>query len=493
MPPRYMPDLCLIALFQQMSPNDQMSASKVNSRWLFLLRAANRRVRSLAIVCLSQDPFGEQVITFQDFIYNCFIGSNLSSQQLKNENGQRQYPKTFIVRKWNCLLFNKTIDVPTIELIVTIFSAVIDLKVTLVNTEHLKFLTTLLQHPKWSHQLSSFTLYVDSSLHSQNDCITDEQAEHFFTAINGLFALKHLALSWSIKTAFYNLSIISQLKEIAINFYNSDYQKSHMLIFSRSLELYASKNVDLQVQLYSPCMWDYYMECLLTLSAPTRDRIVQLSSLSNLSICFIYINVPHLLTQFTFLTSLNVAVGPRNYKKLFTVLSRLSHLVELGLSIYTIKTEDENQERDIIAEEFKFDLFSRPIAQLKTVKSLVLELRITLHSQVAWLNLQWTLPNLQCISIEVMHCENCKVHCETLSEKYLKNETFSKCFRSILTDLNPSVHSSQIYLYYYNFYCSVEQIFANQKFDQFHSLYPYHEWLFPKPSKDPELFVLKNI
>ncbi|KAH9394772.1 hypothetical protein TYRP_004829 [Tyrophagus putrescentiae] len=49
MPPlRPLPDLCLITLFKMMPPNEQMVGSKISPRAV-LVRAANRRVKSLVI------------------------------------------------------------------------------------------------------------------------------------------------------------------------------------------------------------------------------------------------------------------------------------------------------------------------------------------------------------------------------------------------------------------------------------------------------------
>lgn len=460
--PRRLPDLCLITVFQQLSPNEQVAASRVSSRWCTLLRAANRRVRSLVITCTAdEDTSGSQMVAFQNYLYNCFVGSSISMQQVTNKAGQQEYPKTTRLSKWNCLQYRSDFDLPTIERIVNIFSAVTDLKISLTSSKHVDFLVILLQHSNWSHQLRSFVFFENYFWGGTNNRFTDYEGWRLFTAINSLSALQYLAIYWARWTQIHDLSILDQLKVISIGLL-----ELQMPSFLDSIERYTAKNVHLQVQFYS-----VYSRQILSLSLPFLDRITRISTFSISSNAYLM----HLGSHFTSLTSLSLYVNPRHFKQLFTSLLPLTQLVHLRLEIDALNENEVEDDDDLDDNKFKFDLFSRPQVQLKSVKALDLELTITDHSQVPWFSLQWTLPNLQCIYIDWLDCKSCKVNSQTLCNQHLVSESLT-CFRSILSNLHPSVHPSQIYLHDVpgsNLYSSAETIFANKKTPRCHKLYTF--------------------
>src|SRR5699024_5941868 len=100
---RHLPDLCLVALFKQISPNDQLTASGMSTRAAILVRAANRRVKMLVIT--SSDDFEITRAEISRFT----IASNPSVQLLPAVGGGEpfsDYPVAVASRfsKWNHLV-----------------------------------------------------------------------------------------------------------------------------------------------------------------------------------------------------------------------------------------------------------------------------------------------------------------------------------------------------------------------------------------------------
>ncbi|KAH9397843.1 hypothetical protein TYRP_004170 [Tyrophagus putrescentiae] len=126
MPPRRpLPELCLIAVMKMLTPNDQLKASQMSPRCSVLVRAANRRVKSLVISSLDMETTEEKIDSF-------FLASKPSMKQLKDDGVPfPDFPMSNAhLSKWNCLQLNscEKLDSSTIEQIVSVFSAVTDLK-----------------------------------------------------------------------------------------------------------------------------------------------------------------------------------------------------------------------------------------------------------------------------------------------------------------------------------------------------------------------------
>src|SRR5699024_9524906 len=128
--PRHLPDLCLIALFKQLPPNDQLVAARMSRRCAILVRAANRRLKMLAIASFED-------IRRIELEINAISLSSEPAMKLTNGGGGGGEPSfpdypltTYRISKWNCLQVDRSLerpDIPTIELLVYIFSAVTDL------------------------------------------------------------------------------------------------------------------------------------------------------------------------------------------------------------------------------------------------------------------------------------------------------------------------------------------------------------------------------
>ncbi|KAH9402787.1 hypothetical protein TYRP_015544, partial [Tyrophagus putrescentiae] len=293
-----------------------------------------------------------------------------SMKLLKDIPGETfpDYPMTTRLSERNILRLGqlRLIDTATIEQIVTIFSAVTDLKFIASDSKPIETLVFLLQHPKWQCQLTNLMVgeiyLMDSQL-----------AGELITAINGLPALQLLVLDWFANTEIPDLPILAQLKTVVFKSYR-------LRAFLRSLERNSTDNADLEVHLLSDDT-----EALLTLSQPLRSRIVRYGWVQ---LHYIDDQVPLLCSQFRSLTSLEIEgikstqVGP-----LFTDLSQLHQLTHLSFWVDFSKVKNE------------FPLPARPLAQLNSVRALDLRLRIASHSQIEWLNLPRTMPNLKTIYI----------------------------------------------------------------------------------------------
>ncbi len=417
MPPRRPPtDLDLISVFKMLTPNEQLVASKMSPRCAILVRAANRRVKTLVITALNNDESHH----LKDSIDSFSLASKPIMQQLKAIPGETfpDYPMTTHLSEWNILRLDqlRLIDTATIEQIVTIFSAVTDLKFITIGSRHIDALVSLLQHPNWQCQLTNLmvegTFRMDSQL-----------AGELIPAINGLTALQLLVLDWDDYSEVPDLPILAQLKTVV-------FSSNHLSTFLRSLERNAADNAHLEVHLLSDDT-----ETLLTLSQPLRSRVVRYGWAP---LYYTADQVPLLISQFRSLTSLEIHgfesthVGP-----LFTDLSQLPQLIHLkfGIDFSEVK-EDE------------LPLPARPLVQLNSVRALELRLRINSHSQVEWLNLSQTMPNLKTIYIDYFRCVSCKVElgvCRRESS-LLSSPPALGCFRSFLFNLHPGVRLKRFIL-----------------------------------------------
>ena len=424
MPPRRpLPDLVLITVFKMLTPNEQMVASLMSPRCAVLVRAANRTVKRLAITKLDF-PFNPYYLEY-DLNWHS-LASYLAMQTLMDScaDGEPSFPHYPLIttpfNPWNVLQLGQLrllLDTATtIEQITAVFSAVTEL---IFITEGDVGLASLLQHPAWQCQLTNLrmagTWNRDSRLNRE-----------LITAINGLTALQYLSFNWGEDTDLPDLTILAQLKAVA---FGSD----NVRAFLPSLEQYASENVDLQVHLFSRDI-----EGLLTLSQPLHSRIVHFG----LDVHFLDLSdATRLCSQFRFLTSLKIEsiqlteVGP-----LFTALSQLHQLVHLALGVYS--EGDEEREKDEEDDEEELPPAPRPLAQINSLRALELYLDIESHSEIKWLNLPVTMPNLQTIYIQEFRCAICKVKFQGWRNSglpVLNSPEALHCFQSSLFTLHSGV------------------------------------------------------
>ncbi len=417
MPPRRPPtDLDLISVFKMLTANEQLVASQMSPRCSILVRAANRRVKTLVITA---HGFRE-LLFLKNYINSYSFASNPSMQQLKAITVETfpNYPMTTRLSEWNVLRLDQLqlIDTATIEQIVTIFSAVTELKLITIDSRRTDTLVSLLQHPNWQSQLTN--LMVNRIVR------TDSQlAAKLITVINGLPALQLLALNWFTDTEVPDLSVLAQLKTVVFESDNSN-------AFLRSLERNAADNADLEVHLLSRDS-----KALLSLSQPLRSRIVRY----RLSPLYYSIDqVPLFCSQFRSLTSLALwPIKPPEVGQLFSGLSQLHQLIHLKFGVDFSEVKEE------------FPLPARPLVQLNSLRAVDLRLHITDHSQIQWLNLPSTMPNLKTIYIDCFRCVSCKVELNGISgdSSLISSPKALGCFRSSLFNLHPGVPLKQIILH----------------------------------------------
>ncbi|KAH9400771.1 hypothetical protein TYRP_002346 [Tyrophagus putrescentiae] len=255
MPPlRPLSDLCLIFVFKQLTPTDQLKASLMSFRCKVLVRAANRRVKTLAIT------YWDEVEVIKKEISKFSLSCNPSMQLTSGEPFPDYPAMTDRLSQWNCLRLK--LDTPNIEQIVYVFSAVTDLKLIVRSNDQIESLLHLLSHPQWTGQLSNLLFH--------NYCdLSPELASRLITAINGLSALQHLAIKFGRGEAeipgLSTLTILAQLKTITVEFGDKCVRP-----FLRSLERNATENVNLQVHLFAEDN-----DALFSLSEPFRNQIVR--------------------------------------------------------------------------------------------------------------------------------------------------------------------------------------------------------------------------
>ncbi len=395
-----------------LTPNEQLVASKMSPRCAVLVRAANRRVKTLVITALNNGESHH----LKDSIDSFSLASKPIMQQLKAIPGETfpDYPMTTHLSEWNILRLDqlRLIDTATIEQIVTIFSAVTDLKFITIGSRHIDALVSLLQHPNWQRQLTNLMVNGTYAIESQ-------LAAELITAINGLPELQLLALDWFTNTEVPDLAILAQLKTVVFN-------SNRLGAFLRSLERNAADNADLEVHLFTNDT-----ETLLTLSQPLRSRIVRYGW-NQLE--YIDDQVPLLCSQFRSLTSLSLrSIEPTEVGRLFSDLSQFHQLIHLNFGVYF--SENENEEEEL------HPLPARPLVQLNSVRALELHLYTESHSQIEWLNLPKTMPNLKTIYINHFRCVSCKLKLDGISgdSSLLCSSKALGCFRSSLFNLHPGV------------------------------------------------------
>ncbi len=432
MPPlRPLPDLVLITVFKMMTPNEQMVAIEMSPRCAVLVRAANRTLKTLVITDRNAD--NPNVLNFIETQINHYsLVSNPAMQPLMDapdEPSFPHYPMTTPLSKWHCLDI-ELMDTATTEQIATIFSAVTDLKCIAYLSKTCERLVALLQHsPTWQRQLTHLMVDVAWGVDGPVAC-------QLFTAINGLPALQYLAFDFhGTDRDLPDLSIFSQLKAVAIKSIGLD------AWIWRSLERHAINNADLQVHLLSNDA-----EALFNLSQPLHSRIVRLEEKGYF---LYYSSALRLCNQFRSLTSLSIqkyAGLNREIGPLFTAFSQLPRLVHLNWMVYF-----ENDEV----------LSARSLTPLKSLRALALDLTITSHSQVQWLNLPVTMPNLQSIYMGTFSCGSCNDYPNWIS---LESPSGLNCLASSLCTLHFGVPLNRLILNSRARHVSVEKLlFGGQR------------------------------
>ncbi len=353
-----------------------------------------------------------------------------SIQQLIDRGGQfPDYPTPINFSKWHILVIHseKALSSATIDCIANIFSAVTKLSFNGLDIDSCKYMIALLQHPLWANQLTNLTV--------SGYKVSAEQVHSFFNAINGLTSLHHLAIELFDDVDSFDLPILSRLKMISVHFYiitsvETSYENI-IRCFLRSFDKYATENADLQVHLSTQCLKYFFKHA----GENFKRHCVGLSHLYR-EINTYNDDVSRICFQFSFITSLDIGViSYENIRHFFNSFSLLKQLVHLKFTFLT----------SYYKNTFKYH--PRPVSQLTSVLALDLHLTIPTHEVVEWLNLQWTLPNLQTIHLIEYRCRNCDIHIGqglhlfTGVDKSLSETEKIECLKCLGETL-PKLHSS---------------------------------------------------
>ncbi len=394
--PPFLSDLCLLAVLKEMSLASRISASKVCPRWLHRVREVNQTARSLTIAIGEPD-----VEWVEGWINNFWMEYEPSVRLLKkvDEDGESPLYPLHRLTKWNCLLCGEgALDSATVKAIIAALPAVTEL--TFVNRsygEEYQHLVEMLQSPSaWRGQLTTLKL-----IDKQQTQFGSWYNVPLFTAINGLTSLRKLTLDLMLLN-MRGLPILAQLEELRFRG-SAKYLLPPLLL---SLQQYAPRNVGggLRVDLAD--------------SRGSLHRLFPLTSVQNLHFTrlregpFCNLSAMQLLPIFgrcfSSLTSVKFRLPPSRCRQLFEVLAAIDRLQHLSLAIdFRDSISCDGSSSD---EEEVYDVrpIRRPKAELGAVKALDLDLAITGHADLEWLNLPVTMPALEAIYLNDFYCAECK-------------------------------------------------------------------------------------
>ncbi len=394
---RPLPDLCLIAVFKQLKPNEQIKAAQMSPRAEALVRAANRRLRSLVITTWENyKGVGKNVDAFS-------LAAKPSMKLLGEDDVVHpqvhpcfvDFPVTTL-SDWRCLLlnpFDPFSSLPSTDLVVRLFPSVTRLTVISLSLRHSQYTADLLEHPRWAEQLTSLML-VDY------EWMVGGVVRRLAGAINGLSALEHLALHWQVSRAEDVPDLGRALAHLQVLALYLNW--SIVMPFLLSLEPYAAVGNGLRFQVHL-VKYIFSDSSLLALSEPLRRRLVRYGTYS-IHYCD---NWALLGRQLPALTSISgVSLKPSQAGRQLSALSTLPQLVHLGLEVnfLVFKEPLESSEMLVVMQQKP----QQQQQQLSSLRALDLELIITSHSQLQWLSgLQRAMPRLQTVHLKRFTCECC--------------------------------------------------------------------------------------
>ncbi len=299
-----LPDLCLLAIIEQLDAEDQMAALKVCPRWFHRVREANRAVPSLAIAV---GKLGLKKV--DEYIDDNCAESQPSVTLLKKADSSPMYPLHHSTNG-NCLLYKK-LDLSIVKAIITTFPHVNELFfVSNCSGKEYKYLVKMLQSKEWRDQLTTLQVF------DRQD--TNSDSTPLFTAINALTALRKLTLNL-YGLEMQHLPIISQLEEIRFN----GCSKNHQFFF-HSLQQYATSNTSgLRVDLANGGI---YLDNLTTFSEHLRGCVSRVNSWHIFSSDF------DLLSLAT-LNATILCVSRRSTSRLFSLFAGISSSVSTSSSM----------------------------------------------------------------------------------------------------------------------------------------------------------------
>ncbi len=385
-----LPQLCLLAVISQMTLVDRISALQVCPQWHHRVKETNQAtVKSLAIVVSLELTDIEHYLNKK--FRNCPPIAGLVTSP---PNGLPPLFPLHRLTDWNCLQFadDDHLNSATIDQILSALPWLAELTFSADTFRPFARLVEMLHADRpWRSQLTGLKV-ISSSKKQTLELYDLTLLKALFDSINGLPALQYLTLK-DVPLLTHQLTILAQLKEINIEG-GTLYEKG-LFTFMISLQQYASINAEkLQVDLFTPSDLNTVLQ-LQQLSEPLRR-------------CFTCLGSEHLramnnqelldlrLTSFPNLTSVRLFLKAKSITPAFSALAQLPQLAQLSLRI-SWRYVPQNELPP-----------SPPLrAQLFSVKWLQLTLLPSSHSQLHWLNLPVTVPNVLKISLDIVMCLMC--------------------------------------------------------------------------------------
>ncbi len=482
MAPRRPPsDLCIIAVVKMLPTYDQLTAARMSPRSAGLVRAANRRVKTL-IISTRRSNFqfrSSETISGIPAHSLAFFPSVQLLMLPAAAPGEpfSDYPNittTARLTRWHYLLVeeDQLFDEVTIDLITVVFSAVTELKLFWHSDAFGKKLAALLERPQWARQLTSLGVFQRNGWFVYNKPLPPpppgELLSRLAAAINQISSLQ--CLTMSAKTAFPllppDLCQLTQLKVLAISAHcgwgdDIRVEETSLLALERYVEVNNEEGEEeedhpLQVQLYGRLPTGR----LLALSPALRRRIVRFD-LSELS--WAKFDVPRLCRHFPSLNTLSLSVqaASRPIRALFAALSSLPQLVHLALEMTRGYTSWTAAEEGLLGNELGQQ--QQTPVQLRSLRALDLELSITSSNLPSWLNLPAAMPQLQALHLKQFCCVSRSTElCKFLRQKASSSSysTDLEYFRSTLPLLHPGVPHERVILGYMKPYPTLEQLLS---------------------------------
>lgn len=247
--------------------------------------------------------------------------------------------------------------------------------------------------------------------------VSTSTSKRFFDAINQMPVLKKLKMCLLSELRLQELSILKNLELVSLEHRN----ESDLLVLLKSAQKYAKNNPVLKMEL-PRCLrekWfpgsNFYDSNPLTTSITiqmekyVRDRIVlindhppTISHLSHLEkVSSYYNNLTSLSLWCSFLTHsepIMVSVFEPMFKSISENLRSLTHLT-LEIDFTNVSLQKWLK---------KTNTPRKPTSRMASVKTLNLIAFISEHSDINWLNCNYTMPNLTRLNVKT-HCTKCKI------------------------------------------------------------------------------------
>lgn len=461
-----LPDVFLLSVFKRLDANDRLTASRVCLNWFHRVREVNGSIKCLTILDGDKsftDSFSPNLIEQFTKGYHPVVERALMSETKKENAGQK---KLYRSTKQNTLTFSsdftgkQNLNSTIVQQIITAFSSTTELNFisNSENQHQFKYLAELLEFDQNFNNPLSQQLTALRIIDSQRVLASILSNIRFYNAIDRLPVLEKLTvdLNNNNKPGFIlpHLSIFARLKEIRLmNGCELDLMWLYHQVARNSDN--AEIRIDLPDSLKVVRSLNQSPPKSITVDTKVNDYVRKkisciagfINTLSDLE--YICANFPNLY-------SLSIECNSRaDSTQMFTLVSRHLlnlHFLEVYVDFQQIKSRNvalvfvnDDPADNFGNGEFELNvqvnippLTSPPLFSVKVVQ---LSVTLTSHSDLQWLNLSETLPNLKAIHFSVYNCLKCDVHsCNFDDDGFsgtlqLKQQPIWPCFEAVVSQL----------------------------------------------------------